>query len=44
MEGVVSGRVMVVDSPTVSAGNDCAVHRTQANARRAKARFMVVIQ
>ena len=41
---VVSARVTVVDSPTVSAGDDRAVHRTQANASRAKARSMAVIQ
>ena len=41
---VVSARVTVVDSPTVSAGDDRAVHRTQANASRAKQRSMAVIQ
>ena len=42
VEGVVSP--MVVDSPAVRAGEDCAVHRTQANAIRVKARFMAGIQ
>ena len=44
VEGVVSAIVMVVDSPAVSAGDDCTVHRAQANASRVKARFMAEIQ